>query len=368
VSALDKLRERMDRLGERLKRGRLRPLSPAYDATLAFLFTVPQRTAAAPHVRGPLSVKRYMSVAIVAALPCLAAGVYFFGWRVLAMTVVTYAAGLSVEWLFAMFRREEINEGFFVTGILYPLILPPTLPLWMVAVGIIFGVVIGKELFGGTGRNPFNPALVGRCFLLIAYPTAASAAWLAPPAGWLGRLGSWSADAITTATPLVSAKSGTYASLFSLLAGDVSGSAGETCRVLIILGGLLLLVTGVGSWRTVLSSLGSFAVLLFVLAAAAPAKFAHAGSGAAETVLWHLLAGGLLFGVLFMATDPVTSPFSKAGKWGYGIIIGVSTVLIRHLTGYVEGVMFAILLGNIAAPILDELATRAHLRRIRDEG
>lgn len=358
----------MDRVRPAFHEGPLRLLKPAYDAMDFFLFSYPERTPSAPHVRGPMSIKRYMSAAIVAVMPCIAGAIYFFGWRVLAMIVLTYVVGLSIELLFAILRKEEINEGFFVTGLLYPLILPPSLPLWMVAVGIAFGVVVGKELFGGTGRNPFNPALVGRCFLLIGYPQAMSAAWAAPPTGWLGRLGQFGADAITSATPLAAAKQGQYAEVWDLLLGHVAGSAGATSSILILAGGLLLLATRVASWRTVVSMLGSFAALGLVLAWLVPGTFGRPGWNAGGVVGWHMLAGGLLFGAFFMATDPVTSPFTSAGKWIYGAIIGVSTLLIRHLTGYVEGVMFAILLGNIAAPILDEAATRVHLRRIRDEG
>ena len=357
---MKRLLELMDGLGRRLHGGPLRFASPAFDAVRSFLFTVPDRSEVAPHVRGPNSVKRYMSMAIVAVLPCVAAAVYFFGWRILAMIVVTYAAGLSVEWFFAVARKEEINEGFFVTGLLYPLILPPTLPLWMVAVGIVFGVVVGKELFGGTGRNPFNPALVGRCFLLIGYAPAMSSTWAPPPSQWYGRLGQYAADAVTTATPLVQGRAGEYAPWWRLLVGNVSGSAGETCAILIVLSGAFLVVTGVASWRTIAGILGSFLALGAVLHGLLPGTFGPPG--------WHVLAGGLLFGTVFMATDPVTSPFTKAGKWAYGVLIGVATLLIRHLTGYVEGAMFAILLGNIAAPILDEAAVRWHLRRIAHAG
>ena len=358
----------MDRLRPAFHTGPLRPMRPAFDAMDAFLFSVPDRVELAPHVRGPNNIKRYMSAVIVAVMPCIAAAIYFFGWRVLAMIVVTYVAGLSVELLFAILRKEEINEGFFVTGLLYPLILPPNLPLWMVAVGIVFGVVVGKELFGGTGRNPFNPALVARCFLLIGVPTAMSSGWAVPAGGLPGGFGRWSIDAVSQATPLAAAKHGTYADVSTLILGNSTGCAGETSALLIVLAGLVLLVTGVASWRTIVGLLGSFAVLLAILAWAAPGSFGRPGWDIPSLVGWHLLAGGLLFGAVFMATDPVSSPFTNLGKWGYGIIIGASTVLIRHLTGYVEGIMFAILLGNIAAPVLDEMATRLYLRRVRDEG
>ncbi|MDP6379906.1 MAG: RnfABCDGE type electron transport complex subunit D [Phycisphaerae bacterium] len=343
--------------------GRLKPMKPLFDAAENFFFAPSTRTGNFPHVRDPLDVKRFMSVVIIAILPCFVASVYFFGLRIVPMIIVSYAVGGAVEVLFAVVRKEEINEGFLVTGFIFPLILPPGLPLWMVAVGVAFGVLVGKELFGGTGRNLFNPALVGRCLLAIGYPAAMSANWIAPGDGLLGRITQYAdattADAISQATPLVLAKQGTLTSLSSLFWGNVSGSVGETSAILIILGGLFLLFTRVANWRTVVGILGSFAILAGILHNIQPERFV--------SVPWHLCAGGLLFGAFFMATDPVTSPITNAGKWAYGIIIGVSTVLIRNLTGYVEGVMFAILLGNIAAPILDEVALRGRLWRLKNE-
>ena len=339
--------------------GRLRPLKPLFDATESFFFSPPARTACPPHVRDPLDVKRFMSLVIIGLLPCTLAAVYFFGLRVLVMIAVSYAAGGAVEVFFAVARKEEINEGFLVTGLIFPLVLPPTLPLWMVAVGVAFGVVVGKELFGGTGRNLFNPALVGRCFLAIGYPAAMSANWIQPGGGLLGRLmqyvGGAQVDAISSATPLVAAKQGTLVDLGQLFIGHVSGSVGETSALAVLAGGLFLLATRVVNWRTVAGILSSFALLGAALQLAQPATF--------DPVWWHFLAGGLLFGTFFMATDPVTSPITNGGKWAYGMIIGVVTLLIRNLTGYVEGVMFAILLGNICAPLLDEIVIRARLRK-----
>ena len=334
--------------------GRFGLLKPLFDAADALFFSPGETTEVAPHVRDQLDVKRVMSLVIIALVPCILASVYFFGLRMLAMIAVSYAAGLLVEVTFAIVRKEGINEGFFVTGMLFPLILPPGLPLWMVAVGCAFGVIIGKELFGGTGRNLFNPALVGRIFLALAYPRAMSGAWVEPGSGLLGRATQYSVDAVSTATPLVAAKAGEWTDLWRLSFGSVSGSAGETSAIAVILGGLILLFVGVASWRTVVSMLGTFAVMT---------AFLHGGDG--SIVLWHMLAGGLLFGAFFLATDPVSSPMSNGGKWAYGLIIGVATALIRNLTGYVEGVMFAILLGNIFAPVLDEVFVTAQLRKLR---
>jgi Na+-transporting NADH:ubiquinone oxidoreductase subunit B/electron transport complex protein RnfD len=280
------------------------------------------------------------------------------------MIVVSYAAGGAVEVIFAIVRKEDICEGFLVTGILFPLILPPKLPLWMVALGVAFGVFIGKELFGGTGRNVFNPALVGRCFLSLAYPKTMSASWLEPGTGLTGRLFQYvdasNVDALSSATPLALAKQGDFSSLSDLFWGAVSGSAGETSAIAVILGGVFLLLTRVANWRTVVSTIGSFILLGAILHQAQPETVG--------SVLWHLFAGGLLFGAFFMATDPVTCPTTNAGKWLYGILIGAVTVLIRNFTGYVEGVTFAILLGNIVAPILDEIVISVRIRRLRSEG
>ena len=349
--------------------GKLQILNPVFSALEHFFFAPSTRTIAAPHVRDPLDLKRVMSMVIIAVAPCILAAVYFFGLRILAMIVVTYAAGLTVEAIFAMVRKEGINEGFFVTGILFPLILPPNLPLWMVALGVAFGVFIGKELFGGTGRNVFNPALVGRCFLSLAYPKAMSSSWVVPSDQLAGGFLRWtgpSLDAVSGATPLAMAKQGEMGSIAHMLFGNVSGSAGETSAILIILGGIFLLFTRIASWRTVVSTLGSFVILTAALILGGAVNYPL--PGVFVPVVWHLFAGGLLFGAFYMATDPVTGTTTNTGKWFYGIIIGSTTVLIRNFTGYVEGVTFAILLGNIVAPILDEIVVGIRLRRLRYEG
>ena len=345
------------------ERGRLSPVKPVFEATRNFFFWSSTNTTCQPHIRDPLDVKRFMTIVIIALAPCVLMGVYFFGLRVLAMILVSYAAGGVVEVIFAVVRKEQINEGFLVTGLIFPLILPPTLPLWMVGVGVAFGVLVGKELFGGTGRNLFNPAIVGRCFLAISYPVAMSASWIKPGTGLLGRVTEYvslsTVDAVTGATPLALAKQGTLAPLSDLFLGNTAGSVGETSAIVILAGGIFLLLTRVANWRTVAGVLAGFALLGGVLHATHPQTFGPVG--------WHLLAGGLLFGAFFMATDPVTSPITNSGKWVYGAVIGVAVVLMRNLTGYVEGMMFAILLGNIVAPTLDELIFRSRLSKLQQE-
>jgi Na(+)-translocating NADH:ubiquinone oxidoreductase B subunit len=349
--------------------GKLQIFNPVFGALEHFFFAPATRTIGAPHIRDPLDLKRVMSMVIIAVMPCVLAALYFFGLRFIAMIVVTYVAGLTVEAIFAMVRKEGINEGFFVTGFLFPLILPPNLPLWMVALGVAFGVFIGKELFGGTGRNVFNPALVGRCFLSLAYPKTMAASWVEPSHELAGSLLTWVSpppDAVSGATPLALANRGEMGSIAHQFLGSVSGSAGETSAVLIILGGVFLLFTRVANWRTVVSMLGSFVILTGALIVGG--AVAYPIPGVFGPVIWHLFAGGLLFGAFYMATDPVTSPTTNAGKWLYGIIIGSTTVLIRNFTGYVEGITFAILLGNIVAPILDEIVIGIRIRRLRYEG
>lgn len=343
--------------------GKLERWHPVFQAVDHFLFSAPGITENAPFGRDPLDVKRYMSLVIVALLPSFAASLYFFGWRVLLMMLVSYAAGGVVEVLFAIFRKEEINEGFLVTGFIFPLILPPGLPLWMVAVGVIFGVLVGKEVFGGTGRNLFNPALVGRGFLALGYPAAMTKTWLEPGGGTWGRLFSrfsvGTPEAVTSATPLVLAKHGALTSGLDLFIGHVGGSAGETSALAILLGGCFLVLVGVASWRTVLGILASFVALGAILHSASPVLV--------SPVWFNLLSGGLLFGAFFMATDPVSSPITQSAKWAYGILIGAITLLIRSFSGYVEGVMFAILLGNICAPLFDEVVIRSRIRRVARE-
>ncbi len=317
--------------------GRLARLRPVFDAMEHFALSPLGRATRPPFARDPLDVKRYMSLVVVALLPSLIAGVSLFGWRVLLMVLVSYAAGGCIEVAFAVARKKDIAEGFLVTGLIFPLILPPTVPLWMVAVGIVVGVVVGKEVFGGTGRNVFNPAIVGRVFLSLSYPAAMTRHWIIP--------GAAGPDAVTAATPLVLARRGTWVSAWDLFTGQVPGSVGETCVPAIVAGGLFLVLVGVANWRTVLSMLGSFTFLTFILRVSDPAHVAP--------VWLHVFGGGILLGAFFLATDPVTSPLTRTGKWFYGSIIGLTTVLIRNYSGYVEGVMFAILLGNICAPLID---------------
>lgn len=343
--------------------GKLARLKPVFQALDTFLFAAPYKTHNRPFGRDALDVKRYMSMVIIALFPSFIAGLYFFGWRLLLMLIVSYVAGGLVEVLFAVIRKEEINEGFLVTGFIFPLILPPGIPLWMVAVGVIFGVLVGKEIFGGTGRNLFNAALVGRVFLFLGYPSAMTSSWIQPAGSVWGRLGMLPSlaptEAVTSATPLVQGKAGQVAAPLDLFLGYVMGSAGETSALAILLGGVFLLAVGVASWRTVLGVLLSFSALTALLHAVVPEVVSP---------LWfNLLSGGFLFGTFFMATDPVTGPITLSAKFAYGILIGLTTLIIRSFSGFVEGVMFAILFGNICAPLMDEVVIRSRMRRYAGE-
>lgn len=350
--------------------GLLNRLKPVFDASFNFMFSPEEPTEVAPHVRDPLDVKRFMSMVIIAVLPCVLMAIHHNGLRIIAMIIVSYAAGGVIETIFAVVRKEPINEGFLVTGMLFPLILPPGIPLWMVAVGVMFGVLVGKEVFGGTGFNLFNPALVGRCFLTFAHPTAMASGWITPGSGPIGRALQWvdttTVDAVSAATPLTIMKNvlqgnaDAYVSVKDMFLGSTSGCAGSTSALAILLGGAFLIAVGVANWRTVVGILGSFIALGLILQIARPAVFAP--------VSVQIFAGGLFFGAFFMATDPVTSPMTDCAKWMYGIIIGVTALLIRNLSGYPDGVMFGILLGNIVAPILDEGVIRGKLRRLASEG
>ena len=340
-----------------LDKGPLRPLKPLLNAVDGFFFRTAEITPGAPHIRDGNNLKRMFIFVVFAAAPSALAGIYLFGWRVVWMILISYTVGLSVEIIFSAIRKEEISEGAFVTCMLYPLILPPDLPLWMVALGIFIGIFFGKEVFGGTGHNIFNPALVGRVFLYICFPAAMTSNWIEPMNGLGGLINytgdvlsgatSWG-DSVSGATPLAAFKSsGVLTPINDLFWGNVSGSVGETSAFLVIAGGLFLVITRVADWRIPLSFLGSAAILAFILSGIYPGKFAP--------VSFQILSGGILFGAFFMATDPVSSPFTKGGRWFFGAMCGVLVILIRGLSGYAEGVMFAILFMNIFTALIDQV-------------
>jgi Na+-transporting NADH:ubiquinone oxidoreductase subunit B len=405
------LRQFLDSCEPHLKSGRLKPLYPLYEALDTFLYTPADVTTGQTHVRDAIDLKRMMSLVVVALGPCILMAMYntglqanlaleqqvsagviespaAIGWRdpVLKMLgvgydpgsllgdllhgalyfvpvyIVTMVVGGLWELLFACVRRHEVNEGFLVTGMLFPLTLPPTIPWWQVAVGISFGVVIGKELFGGTGRNFLNPALTARAFLYFAYP-----AYMSGDKVWVA------CDGYTAATPLgamastqpdvglASITEGLQISWSDAFLGTLPGSMGETSVLCCLLGAAILIATGVGSWRIMLG------VLLGGLATSLAFWSLRSFSDNPMFQMspwWHLVTGGFAFGLVFMATDPVSAAMTEVGKWYYGGLIGVLTVLIRVINpAYPEGIMLAILLGNVFAPMIDSLVVQANIRR-----
>ncbi len=325
----------------------MRRVGAIFKALDGIVYGTRKVTTGAPHILDHIEIKRYMAIVIVALLPSTVAAIVYFGWYPLAMIITSYVCGGIVEVAFAVIRKKEIEEGFLVTGLIFPLVLPPTTPLWIVAVGVAFGVFFGKEVFGGTGKNVFNPALVGRLFVTIAFPQMLSASWRAP-----------FTDAITSATPLNLFRAGLpLPPLGDFLLGLTPGSMGELFRIGVIAGGLLLIVTRVANWRLPLAYLATVAAFSALGNALAP------GTIAPPQI--QLLTGGLLFGAFFMATDPVTSPATVSGKFIGGILLGILTVLIRGLSGYSEGVMFSIILMNTFAPLIDHIVLSVRYRPVR---
>ncbi len=344
--------EELDKIFEHTK------LRPAWSTLSTFFFSLKNVTPrSGPHIRDNTDLKRYMTVVMLAVAPTVAMSIYLFGWRALALVILSYVVGILIELVFAIYKNEEVTEGMFVTCILYPMILPPATPFWMAAVGLAFGIILGKEVFGGTGRNIFNPALVGRTFLAITFPVAMASRWPQPYGGWPGGFLHWSPamDTISSATPLIDFRNGEPSKLLDMFLGTTSGCLGETSALIIIICGLLLVLTRVANWRLPLATILGAMTLATVMYLVNPDQFA--------SPLYQLFGGGLLFGAFYMVTDPVTAPFSTAAKWIYGLLIGIITVIIRNLSGYPEGMMFAILFMNMFAPVLDDMVLAVKYRR-----
>jgi Na+-transporting NADH:ubiquinone oxidoreductase subunit B len=291
---------------------------------------------------------------LLALAPATIASIWFFGWRSLAVVAVVVAAGFLAELAFARFSKQVVTSSVFVTCLLFALSLPPAIPLWIAVVGIVFGVVFGKMVYGGFGRNVFNPALVGRVFIYVSFAGPLTTLWTAPAAGGAGPLGlplsaggfmRYAADAASSATPLRLLASGERVDAASLLWGNVSGCIGETSAALLLLGGLFIVWKKAASWRIVLSSFLSFLALQSLLWLLGVAR--------AADPLSAVLSGSVMLGLIFMATDPVSAAQTQGGRWIYGALVGALIVLIRAFSAWPEGTMFAILLGNAFAPIID---------------
>ena len=398
------LRALLDSQAKHFKKGgKLEALYPLYEANDTFLFTPGEVTSGASHVRDGLDLKRIMVTVVLALLGCVYMAMYNtgyqanlaisqgalplanwqsdvfqeFGWTFtpdsvsaciahgalyyLPVLLVTFAVGGAWEVLFASVRRHEVNEGFLVTGMLFPLVLPVTIPLWQVALGISFGVVIGKEIFGGTGMNVLNPALTARAFVFFAYPAEMSgnSVWIAASTG---------SDGISGATWLAeSAETGAVAftqglTFWDAFMGFIPGSMGETSALACLVGAIVLIVTRIGSWRIMISvaiGTGVMAWLFNIIGSDTNPAFAVSPA-------WHFVLGGWAFGTVFMATDPVSAPSSDSARYVYGFLIGILVVLVRVVNpAYPEGMMLSILFMNLFAPVLDYFVVRSNVKRRR---
>ena len=352
------------------KGGKLEKFHSVFTGFESFLFVPNSTTSSGADIRDAVDLKRTMIIVVLALIPALLFGIYnvgyqhfnavggladttffqlfFYGlWKVLPMIIVSYVVGLGIEFAVAQMKGHEINEGFLVSGLLIPMIMPVEAPLWMVALSTAFAVIIGKEIFGGTGMNIWNPALLARAFFFFSYPSMISGdkVWIAGD----------TADAISQATPLAQMALGqplTY-STADMFWGFIPGSVGETSAFCILIGAVILLLTNVASWRTMISVFvgGYLMALIFQ-----PISGVEAYQ--------QLLMGGFAFGAVFMATDPVTSAQTNTGKYVYGLLIGAMAVIIRCINpGYPEGMMLAILLMNTFAPLIDWFVVQANIKR-----
>ena len=360
--------------------GKLHAFRSVFDGFETFLF-VPNDTAkSGVNIHDAIDSKRIMSIVVIALLPALLFGMYNVGYQnaahaqalastsfvemflygalaVLPKILVSYIVGLGIEFAWAQWKGEEIQEGYLVSGIIIPMIVPVGCPLWMLAIAVAFAVVIGKELFGGTGMNIFNVALVARAFLFFSYPTKMSGdqVWIANDT--IFGLGHVAVDSTTGATPLGQLAAGTdiTASLQDMILGFIPGSIGETSVVAIAIGAVILLWTGIASWRTMFSVIAGGAIAAVIFQATDMCAIA-----------WyeHLVLGGFAFGAVFMATDPVTSARTNTGKYIYGFMIGALAIIIRVMNpGYPEGMMLAILFGNMMAPLIDHYVVDANVSK-----
>lgn len=365
------------------KGGKFEKLESTFDAFETFLFVPNKVTHKGSHIRDVMDMKRTMSVVVIAMIPALIFGMWNVGhwhsvaigqadvWtlmqkfsfgllKVLPIIIVSYVTGLGIEFIFAQIRHHEVNEGFLVSGMLIPLIVPVDVPLWMVALATAFAVVIGKEVFGGTGMNIVNPALTARAFLFFAYP-----AYMSGDKVWIEGMmnGEGIVDGFSGATALGEAAAGNLdrmPSVFDAFFGIIPGSIGETSTFAILIGAAILLYTGVGNWKIMFSYfLGGFIMgaLLNIFAT-------ETNPYMSLPAYQHLILGGFAFGGVFMITDPVTAAQTERGKWIYGFLAGFIAILVRVLNpAYPEGVMLAILLMNVFAPLIDYYVVRGNIRR-----
>jgi RnfABCDGE-type electron transport complex D subunit len=334
---------------------------PLLESVGQLVFSSDSVTVHPPYCRDPIHVQRMMAIAFLALLPCVVAGTYFFGLRVPAVLAVCCATACVTEVVCAILFKQRISDGFLVTGLLFGLMLPSAIPFWVATVGCAAGIIGGKIVCLLVGRPLFHPASAGWLILALAFPLWMGTCWTEAGKGLTGRLlqyaTSTTPDAVCEATPLMHAKEGRFEDTSHLVLGSVPGSSGETSGPMVLFGGLFLVITRVANWRTVAAILGSAVVVQVALHGLDPGRY-----GSAE---WHLFAGGLLFGAFFVAADPLTSPTTAGGKLVYGIFIGSTTILIRNFSPFPEGILYAILLGNLAAGVLDRFFLELHRRSLR---
>lgn len=358
--------------------GKFAKLGSTFWAIETFLFTPNHTSKSGVHIHDAIDLKRTMTVVILALVPSILFGSWNIGYqhglaygiergivenfifgflKLLPIIVVSYGVGLGIEFIAAQIRGHEVNEGFLVTGILIPLILPVNIPLWMVALAVAFAVIFGKEIFGGTGYNIMNVALIARAFLFFAYPSRMSG-----DAVWVYDLpNKVPVDGFTGATPLAQAAQGAaskMASVHDMFLGFIPGSIGETSTLAILIGAAILIFTGIGSWKIMLS------VVMGTLTIGFLCNLFPLNDYMAVPAYYHLVMGGFAFGTVFMATDPVTASHTEKGKWIYGFMIGALVVMIRIFNpAYPEGMMLAILLMNVWAPLIDYFVVESHIKR-----
>ncbi len=359
--------------------GKLGKFRSVFEGFESFLFVPDRVTFKGSHVRDSIDLKRTMSVVIMALLPALLFGAYntglqhfrsigaeaeplemfLFGFmKILPLIVVSYSVGLGIEFIAAQIRGHEINEGFLVTGLLIPLIMPVDIPLWMLAIATAFAVIIGKEVFGGTGMNVFNPALIARAFLFFSYP-----AWMTGEKVWTQGMikGENIIDGFSGATPLALCAAGETSkipSFMQMFIGTIPGSIGETSTLAILIGALILIITGIGSWKIIISVFSGGLAMGLLL------NFFAVNPYMEVPAYYHFVMGGFAFGAVFMATDPVSGAQTEKGKWIYGFLIGVMSILIRVINpAYPEGVMLAILLMNVFAPLIDYFVIQSNINK-----
>ena len=372
------LRKLLDNIKPHIsKGGRFKMLHSTFDAFETLLFVPDKTNKNGVHVRDVIDMKRTMIIVVLALVPALLFGIWNAGYqhfmvmgqevgfwglvlhgalKVVPIIVVSYGTGLAIEFAFAQMRGHEVNEGFLVSGMLIPLILPVDIPLWMVVIATAFAVVIGKEVFGGTGMNIWNPALLARAFLFFAYPADMSGDIV-----WISGLSAMEGvDAATGATALAAAVQGNIGQfpLWDSFLGIIPGSIGETSTLAILIGAVILIYTGIGSWKVMVSVFAGGYLMGLVF------NLVGLNSLMQVDALHHLTLGGFAFGAVFMATDPVSASRTEAGKWVYGFLIGVFAILIRVFNpAYPEGMMLAILLMNTFAPLIDYFVVGANIKR-----